>query len=262
MICMFWGVNVHNVTISNSRIRDTFADGINLTNGSTDNHVTNVEARSTGDDSFALFAATDQGGGQQSGNVFENLTAILPWRAAGLAVYGGENNTFRNLYIADTLTYSGITISSLNFGFPMKDFGPGITQFSNISLVRAGGHFWGAQTFGAIWMFSANQVYRAIRLNDVDIVDPTYSGIMFQTNYSGGAQQPIQDTVLTNISISGAQKSGDQFDAKSGFGLWANELPEPGQGPAVGSVTFNNLRLSNNFQDIKNTTTTFTIIRN
>nr|WP_308440170.1 hypothetical protein [Asanoa siamensis] len=72
----------------------------------------------------------------------------------------------------------------------------------------------------------------------------------------------MQDTVFTNISISGAQKSGDAFDAKSGFGIWVNELPEPGQGPAVGSATFNNLRFSNNFQDIKNTTSTFQLIIN
>jgi hypothetical protein len=145
----------------------------------------------------------------------------------------------------------------------MESFGPSPTTFQNISLVRAGGHFWGAQTFGAIWMFSASTVYRGIRVSDVDIIDPTYSGIMFQTNYVGSQpQNPITDSVLTNVSISGAQLSGDQFEAKSGFGLWANELPEPGQGPAVGSVTFNNLRLSNNHQDIKNTTSTFTIIRN
>ena len=68
--------------------------------------------------------------------------------------------------------------------------------------------------------------------------------------------------MLTNVSISGAQQSGDAFDAKSGFGIWANELPEAGQGPAVGSVTFTNLKLSNNFIDIKNTTSTFTITRN
>jgi hypothetical protein len=263
MMCLFWGANVHNVTITNTRIRDMFADGVNMTNGSTGNRLSNIEARSTGDDSFALFAATDMGGGDQRDNIYENLTAILPWRAAGLAVYAGQNNTFRNMYIADTLTYSGITISSLDFGYPMRDFGPGLTNFQNISLVRAGGHFWGAQTFGAIWMFSASKIYRGIRVSDVDIVDPTYSGIMFQTNYVGGQpQNPITDSILTNVSISGAQRSGDQFEAKSGFGLWANEMPEPGQGPAVGSVTFNNLRLSNNYQDIKNTTTTFTITRN
>ncbi|GIF74756.1 hypothetical protein Asi02nite_42740 [Asanoa siamensis] len=86
---------------------------------------------------------------------------------------------------------------------------------------------------------------------------------MFQTKYTGSTpENPVQDTVFTNISISGAQKSGDAFDAKSGFGIWVNELPEPGQGPAVGSATFNNLRFSNNFQDIKNTTSTFQLIIN
>ena len=86
---------------------------------------------------------------------------------------------------------------------------------------------------------------------------------MFQTNYVGGQpQNPITDTIFTNISITGARKSGDAFDAKSGFGIWVNEMPEPGQGPAVGSVTFTNLRMSDNAQDIKNTTSTFTINRN
>ncbi|MEU8176932.1 discoidin domain-containing protein [Microbispora hainanensis] len=260
-VCMYWGANTDNITIRNSRIRDTFADGVNMTNGSTDNLVSNNEARSTGDDSFALFSAIDAGGADEKNNVYENLTAILPWRAAAIAVYGGYANTFRNLYIADTLTYSGITISSLDFGYPMNGFGASPpTVFDNISIVRAGGHFWGRQTFPAIWLFSASKVFQGIRVSNVDIVDPTYSGIMFQTQYLGGQPvNPIKDTVFTDISISGAHKSGDEFDAKSGFGLWANELPEPDQGPAVGSVTFDNLRLSDNYQDIKNTTSTFTI---
>ncbi|MFG1647555.1 discoidin domain-containing protein [Amycolatopsis sp. NPDC049252] len=261
-VVMVWGTNVDNTTIKNSRIRDTFADGINLTNGSTGNHVVNDEARSTGDDSFALFAATDINQGNQYDNVFENLTALTPWRAAGLAVYGGYNNTFRNLYIADTLTYSAITISSLDFGYPFLGFGPQPTTVQNASLIRAGGHFWGQQTFPAIWLFSASKEFRGIRVSDVDIQSPTYSGIMFQTNYVGGQpQNSVQDTVLTNVNISGAQRSGDAFDAKSGIGIWANELPEPGQGPAVGSATFTGLTLSNNAQDIRNTTSTFTIIR-
>ncbi|MEV7971067.1 CARDB domain-containing protein [Sphaerisporangium sp. NPDC088356] len=263
-VCMYWGANTDFITIKNSRIRDTFADGINMTNGSTDNLVSNNEARSTGDDSFALFSAIDAGGADEKNNVYENLTAILPWRAAGVAVYGGYANTFRNIYIADTLTYSGITISSLDFGYPMNGFGASPpTTFDNISIVRAGGHFWGQQTFPGIWIFSASKVFQGIRVNNVDIVDPTYSGIMFQTNYVGGQPQfPVKDTIFTNVSITGAKKSGDAFDAKSGFGIWVNELPEPGQGPAVGTATFNNLVLSNNAVDIKNTTSTFTIVRN
>lgn len=141
---MYWGANTDYMVIKNSRIRNTFADGINMTNGSTNNLVSNIEARATGDDSFALFSAIDSGGADMKDNIYENLTSILTWRAAGVAVYGGYANTFRNIYIADTLCYSGITISSLDFGYPMNGFGASpTTNFENISIVRAGGHFWG-----------------------------------------------------------------------------------------------------------------------
>ncbi|MCX5011286.1 discoidin domain-containing protein [Streptomyces sp. NBC_00555] len=260
MVCLYWGANTDRITIKNSRIRDMFADGINMTNGSTDNLVTNNEARATGDDSFALFSAIDAGGSDMKNNVYENLTSILTWRAAGVAVYGGFNNTFRNIHIADTLVYSGITISSLDFGYPMNGFGTDPTTFENISIVRSGGHFWGAQTFPGIWLFSASKVFQGIRINNVDIVDPTYSGIMFQTQYVGGQPvNPIKDTILRDITITGAKKSGDAFDAKSGFGLWANEMPEAGQGPAVGEVTVHNLKTSDNAVDVRNTTSTFKI---
>ncbi|MEV0134792.1 discoidin domain-containing protein [Dactylosporangium sp. NPDC050688] len=262
-VCMYWGVKNNNISITNSRIRDLWADGINFTNDTTNTHLNNIDARSTGDDSFALFSATDGGGSVGNhDNVWENLSATLTWRAAGLAVYGGYNNTFRNLYIADMLTYSGVTISSLDFGYPFVGFGTQPTVFQNISLVRAGGHFWGNQVFGAIWVFSASKEFRGIRVSDVDIVDPTYSGIMFQTKYNGGPEFPITDTIFTNINISGAQRSGDVYNAKSGIGIWANEMPETGQGPAVGSVTFNHLTLSNNAENIRNTTSTFQIIIN
>ncbi|MFF3314699.1 discoidin domain-containing protein [Streptomyces sp. NPDC003035] len=263
MVCLYWGANTDRITIKNSRIRNMFADGINMTNGSTDNHVVNNDARATGDDSFALFSAIDAGGADMKNNVYENLTSTLTWRAAGVAVYGGYRNTFRNIHIADTLVYSGVTISSLDFGYAMNGFGTEPTTLENISIVRAGGHFWGNQTFPGMWLFSASKVFQGIRVNNVDIVDPTYSGIMFQTNYVGGQPQfPIKDTVITDISITGARKSGDAWDAKSGFGLWANEMPESGQGPAVGEVTFNGLRMNGNAVDIRNTTSTFKITIN
>jgi F5/8 type C domain/CARDB/Right handed beta helix region len=260
-----WGAaNVQNSVFTNMRIRDTFADGINLTNGSQGNLISNDEARSTGDDSFALFAATDQNPGDLKNNTIRNVTALTPWRAAGVAVYGGFANTVQNFLVADTLCYSGLTISSLNFGFPFEGFGSNPpTTITNFSLVRDGGHFWGDQVFGAIWAFSATQPFQGIRVSDATITSPTYSGIMFQTDYVGGtALNPVTDTVFTNTTITGAQQSGDQFSAKSGFGIWANPLPEPGQGPAVGSVTFNHLVESQNHVDIQNTTTTFAITVN
>ncbi|MEU5217414.1 discoidin domain-containing protein [Streptomyces sp. NPDC020807] len=260
MVCLYWGANTHRMTIRNSRIRNMFADGVNMTNGSTDNLVTNNDARATGDDSFALFSAIDAGGADMKNNVYENLSTTLTWRAAGLAVYGGYNNTFRNIHIADTLVYSGITVSSLDFGYPMNGFGTVPTKFENISIVRAGGHFWGNQSFPGIWIFSASKVFQGIRVSHVDIVDPTYSGIMFQTKYNGSQpENPVKDTVFTDISITGAKRSGDAWDARSGIGVWANEMPEPGQGPAVGEATFNCLRMQDNAENIRNTTSTFKI---
>ncbi|WP_406049078.1 discoidin domain-containing protein [Kribbella sp. NBC_00889] len=263
-MCLYWGANTDNSVIKNSRIRDSFADGINMTNGSAGSTVSNNDARSTGDDSFALFNATDSGGGEVRDNVFENLSASLTWRAAGFAVYGGTNNVFRNLYAADMLTYPGITISSLDFGIPMNGFGATPpTRFENASVVRSGGHFWGNQTFPAVWIYSATKIFQGIRVSDLDVADPTYSGIMFQTDYVGGSPLfPVADTVFTNTTVSGAHKSGDAFDAKSGFGIWANELPEPGEGPARGAATFTNLTLTDNAVDIRNTTSTFTLTRN
>jgi hypothetical protein len=262
-VVAIWGTHVTGLTATNMRIRDTFADGINLTNGSQNNLVSNDEARSTGDDSFALFAAQDHNSSDLTGNTFQNLTALTPWRAAGVAVYGGENNLLQNLYVADTLTYAGITISSLNFGYPFQGFGTQPTTIQNVSLVRDGGHFWGSQVFPAIWVFSATQPLQGIRVSNTDITDPTYAGIMFQTDYSGGtALNPVKDTIFTDVSISGAQQSGDAYTAKSGYGVWANPLPESGQGPAVGSATFNHLTESNNHIDIYNPTSTFTITVN
>lgn len=261
-ICMVWGTNVDSSTITHDRIRDTFADGVNLTNGSSGNLVADDEARSTGDDSFALFPAIDHTNEQEVGNTFRNLTVKTTWRAAGLAVYGGGGNTFTDLSISDSLTYPGVTVGSLAFGgIPALGFESSPqTTFSNITLARDGGHFWGAQTFPALWIYSAEFKLQGLRINDVDITDPTYSGVMFQTKWNGSTSlNPIADTVFTDLSVTGAHKSGDTYDAKSGFGLWANPQPESGQGPAVGSVTINGLHESDNAVDIQNTTSTFTI---
>lgn len=87
----------------------------------------------------------------------------------------------------------------------MNGFGTQPTKMENVSVVRSGGHFRGSRTFPGIWLFSASQVFQGIRISDVDIIDPTYSGIVFRTNYVGGQPQfPIKDTVLSDISISGA----------------------------------------------------------
>jgi len=147
-----------------------------------------------------------------------------------------------------------VTISSLDFGIPMNGFGASPpTTLDGLSIVRAGGHFYGDQTFPGIWLFSASKVFQGIRVSNVDIVDPTYSGVMIQTNYANGQpQNPVQDTVFTNVVISGARKSGDAWDAKSGYGIWVQDT-------AVGAATFTNVSFSGNAKDIQNNAPGFSL---
>lgn len=263
-VCLLWGANTHNTTVKNSRIRDLFADGVNFTNGSSGNHVFNSEARSTGDDSFALFAATDGAGGIVQNNLFENLTAMTPWRAAGLAAYGGQGNTFRNILVEDTLTYSGLTVSSLDFGYAFTGFQESpTTNFDNITLLRTGGHFWGQQVFPALWMFSASSTFRGIRFSGLEIYDSTYAGIMFQTMYSGGTYKNVfENPIFTNTKVQGSQKSNDAYNDRSGYGIWCNPMPEAGQGPGVGTATFNGLQLINNAINTYNPCADFSMVVN
>jgi hypothetical protein len=275
-VVMVWGQNVDNSTFTNNRIDDTFADGITMANDSQGNLVSNNAAHATGDDSFALFNAQDVHAGINQNNTYQNLTAILTWRAAGIAVYGGASNTFKNIYVADQLTYPGVTISSINFGISFIGFS-GTTTFDSITVNRSGGHFWGnEQIFPAFWLYSGDGAFTGIRVSNVDIDDPTYNGIGFQEKYTGGPTptNPIQDTTLTNVTVTRAntpRADNSNVDAtassynlagRDGGAVWCNAMPEPGQGPATGAVTFTNLVLANNSFDIINNCPNFTITRN
>ena len=165
------------------------------------------------------------GGCKEINNTIQNVTSIAPWRAAGIAIYGGGANTVQNFNVSDTLCYPGLTISSLNFGFAFEGFEPApqTTTIQNFSLPRDGGHFWGGQAFGAIWAFSATNPFQGIRVNSGSITDPTYTGIMFQTDYVGGtAQFPFTDTTFTDMTITGAHATTTES---------ATASPASGSGP-------------------------------
>jgi hypothetical protein len=241
-ICLYWGVNSSNNTFKNLRIRNTFADGINMTNSSSNNLITNSEARATGDDAFASFSAVDAGGSYNTNNQYTNLTAILVRRAGAFAIYGGSGNQFRNLYGADTLTYPGILINSYSFGYNTLGFGDVDTVFDGITLERTGGDFWTSvgsddhineyQNFGAIWFFGADRAFKNIVVRNVDIINPVYFGLMFQTKYPEALA--MTNVRLENINISGATR----------YGIKVVVSAESGQGCAVGGASFTNVVVS------------------
>ncbi len=218
-----WGPG-NGVEFSGMRIRDTYADGINFTNGTSNSSVTNSSFRTTGDDSLAVWAnryVKDPSVDIGHDNHFTNNTIQLPWRANGIAVYGGHGNTIENNLVYDTMNYPGIMLATDHDPLPFS----GQTLIANNGLDRCGGAFWGeAQEFGAITLFAAGQDIPGVTIQDTDIVDSTYDGIQFK---SGGGAVP--GVAISNVTI-------DQ--SNNGAGILAH-------GGARGSATLTNVNISN-----------------
>ncbi|WP_329035068.1 discoidin domain-containing protein [Streptomyces sp. NBC_00178] len=197
-----WGPG-DGVEFTGMRIRNTYADGINFANGTRNSTVFNSSFRNTGDDSLAVWSSkyvknpsVDIG----HDNHFRNNTIQLPWRANGIAVYGGYGNTIENNIISDTMNYPGIMLATDHDPLPFS----GQTLIANNALHRTGGAFWGeAQEFGAITLFAAGQDIPGVTIRDTDIHDSTYDGIQFK---SGGGSVPgaqIQRVRIDN-SVNGS----------------------------------------------------------
>lgn len=242
-VCLYWGVNSSYNTFKDNRIKNTFADGINMTNGSSYNIIDNNYSRGAGDDAFALFSAIDSGGSYNVGNKYTNLTATNVRRAAAFAIYGGSDNLYQNLYGADTLTYPGLTISSLSFGYNTLGFGDKDTVIDGVTLDRTGGDFWtsvGAddkindyQNFGAVWFFGGDRAFKNIVFKNVDINHPVYFGLMFQTK--SPENLAMQNIRIENVNINNPTRYGIKLVASA----------EQGQGPVIGEASFTNVKVNN-----------------
>ncbi|AEM85724.1 CARDB domain-containing protein [Streptomyces violaceusniger] len=218
-----WGPG-DGLEFSGVRIRNTYADGVNFTNGTRNSTVYNSSFRNTGDDSLAVWAnkyvkdtSTDIG----HDNHFRNNTIQLPWRANGIAVYGGYGNTIENNLISDTMNYPGIMLATDHDPLPFS----GQTLIANNGLYRTGGAFWGeAQEFGAITLFAQGQDIPGVTIRDTDIHDSTYDGIQFKTG--GGAMPGVR---IENVTVD-KSNNGSGILAMSG---------------ARGSATLTNVTITN-----------------
>ncbi|MCT7352352.1 discoidin domain-containing protein [Streptomyces sp. 15-116A] len=206
------------------RIRNTYADGINFANGTRNSTVYNSSFRNTGDDALAVWASKyvkDTSVDIGHDNHFRNNTIQLPWRANGIAVYGGHGNTIENNVISDTMNYPGIMLATDHDPLPFS----GQTLIAGNALYRTGGAFWGeAQEFGAITLFAQGPDIPGVTIRDTDIHDSTYDGIQFKTG--GGAMPGVK---VSDVRIDGCV---------NGSGVLA-------MGGARGSATLSNVTIKN-----------------
>ncbi|MFB6840667.1 CARDB domain-containing protein [Streptomyces sp. NPDC056361] len=204
-----WGPG-DGVEFTGMRVRNTYADGINFANGTRNSTVYNSSFRNTGDDALAVWSSKyvkDTSVDIGHDNHFRNNTIQLPWRANGIAVYGGYGNTIENNVISDTMNYPGIMLATDHDPLPFT----GQTLIANNALHRTGGAFWNEdQEFGAITLFAQGQDIPGVTIRDTDILDSTYDGIQFKT---GGGVMP--DVRISNVRIDGST-NGSGILAMSG----------------------------------------------
>ncbi|MEO3761531.1 right-handed parallel beta-helix repeat-containing protein [Mycobacterium sp. B14F4] len=104
--------NASNFRIENVTIRDTAADGIQLTAGSNNGQVNNVTTEGTGDDGIAVVSHTFGPAVGMCHDIVINSPRVLSNRQArGLVVVGGERITFNDINVSNT-SAAGVFIGS------------------------------------------------------------------------------------------------------------------------------------------------------
>ncbi|WP_367123413.1 right-handed parallel beta-helix repeat-containing protein [Streptomyces phytohabitans] len=190
------------------RVRDTFADGVNLHKGTRDTVVSDSTFRGTGDDALAMYseeqAVTDC--------VFRGNTVQLPLLANGAAVYGGSGNRVEDNDISDTVNAAaGIAVSTRDFGPGPLPF-TGTTTVSGNTLTRVGGHEpnWDAD-FGALWVYAdRSDITTPVVLTDNTVRDSTYSGLLVS------GQRTVDDLTVEDTEIATTGSYGIEIAAAGG----------------------------------------------
>ncbi len=182
------------LTISNVRLQDLTADGINFAGGITHAIVQNSYIRNTGDDGLAMWST----GTADSGDIFRRNTVVLPILANNFAIYGGHGNAITDNYATDTITQGGgIQVGNRFAAVPLS----GTTLIAHNTLVRTGTldpnwHF----GVGAIWFYASDEdMTGTIRVNYNTILDSPYDAFGFVGDYIPNHTPPAK--AITNVFI-------------------------------------------------------------
>ncbi|RYY04232.1 MAG: hypothetical protein EOO53_02605 [Gammaproteobacteria bacterium] len=219
----------------NGRIRDTWADGINIAGGVKNSQISHFNIRNTGDDAMAMWS----NGQANINNSFRFDTAQLPALANTFAIYGGQDNKILDCIGSDTVTASaGVNIST-RFGATAFS---GTTEVKRVTLNRTGGWEpnWNT-SFGGLWIYAENSgINSLVAVDTVAINNSTYDGIKFSYN------QNISPFTMNNVQVNGAGGYGLLFDGVTGSGNFSNVTVTGAASGGLSNSTYTIVRSSGN----------------
>lgn len=188
-----WSAHTTGLVIQGCRIRNTFADGMNLCSGTYNSTVQNNSVRNTGDDGIASWPWQEN----CTGITICHNTVQIPTLANGIAVYGGGDYLVEYNYIADTVNNgAGIVIGS---EFSTANGFTGAITVQNNVLDRCGS----MQTdenypIGAIWIWASwGEMTSAYNVFHNTMNDCVQEGILIECN-----------SRLTGLNIQGNTVNG------------------------------------------------------
>lgn len=164
-----WMSRTHRGVVRGCRIRSTYADGININNGSTDVLVENNHLRGNGDDGLAILSETPHP--LTTGVILRDNTVIATWWGANCDIAGGYGHLIENNLLEDG---AGL-IANLPKSYPMNPLSGSVIRGNKI--VRAGNNLFSGQRRGAVWIYPGNTSIENLLVKDNLIVEPIFRGI-------------------------------------------------------------------------------------
>ena len=196
----------NGLTIENSQIQDTTADGINFNAAAgaiTDSTVENNFLRNTQDDGLAMWAEN----AGDTNDTFTQNTVDSPGVANNVGLYGDTSGSqITNNLLQDTVTRGGGIGIGQRFSSTAVS---GTTTVSGNELVRTGqfdpGWNYGV---GAIWFWpQQGNMNATYNVDDNTILDSPYEAFQFQNEnmYDGSATDtaPSAGYTVTGVTLSG-----------------------------------------------------------
>lgn len=190
-------MGAYNFTFDRVTVRDTAADGIQITEGAYKGIINNAKIERTGDDAIAVVSYQ---GGLASHDIVINSPVVDTTKQRGLVVTGGYNITFNKINVKRT------ALSAVFVGNQRTD----VYSTSSVSnVVVKGGTITGAHTYkgdpmSVILLTSENPnaTITKVTISDITVVDPSPSAysVIGHARMGGGK---ISSVVYKNISLTG-----------------------------------------------------------
>ena len=171
--------------IEDCRFRNTFADGVNLAQGTSFSNVNNCHFRGLGDTGLASWSSGKQRGKPAAQkNVFSFNTIENVWRDTGIGIFGGQGHKIYNNLIRNQVAGSGMRFNTLfvysNSIQTGHNFGSLPIEVYNNTLLNilTGDYSYGFND-GAISLQTSYASVSAINFNNNHVQNAHYSAIQF-----------------------------------------------------------------------------------